>query len=380
MLDFIQIKNFWRQREVQDVWLLIIGVKLEIFLFSIIAVPALNGIASSHHWFDYILEIWQRWDAVHYPNLAANGYSAIGDARNLIVYFPFYPILIRGFSPLAKNYQAAALLISNIASLMGLWLFYLLARFDYDIKRSYAALLVLMLFPTAFFFNAPYTESLFLLLSVGAFYLARRRRWAWAGVAGGLAALTRITGILLFLALCVEFYDQWRARQQHSLWEGLWLALVPIFFSFYLLINHIVQGNPLAFLLVIDDHWNKHLAWPWESLSNALRVIGTFPVSNYGEFFGVGEVAAGVFLVAMTVAAFRYLRLSYALFIAQVTLVTLSTSFLMSTPRYVLSAFPIFFLLGGLNRRPAALVLWLIFSTLLLSLLTAHYVMGWWAY
>ena len=40
---------------------------------------------------------------------------------------------------------------------------------------------LLALFPASLFFGAPYSESLFLLVSVGAFYAARTGRWAWAG-------------------------------------------------------------------------------------------------------------------------------------------------------------------------------------------------------
>ena len=64
-------------------------------------------------------------------------------------------------------------------------------------KSALWTVVFLSVFPTAFFFQAIYSESLFLLLSVACFLAARRGRWALAGAAGFLASLTRNTGLLL---------------------------------------------------------------------------------------------------------------------------------------------------------------------------------------
>ena len=74
-------------------------------------------------------------------------------------------------------------------------------------------LLLLAVFPTAVFFGAPYSESVFLLLAVGAFYAARTDRWAWAGTCAAAAAATRSAGVLLMLPLVMLW---WTSR---ALWE-----------------------------------------------------------------------------------------------------------------------------------------------------------------
>ena len=69
-------------------------------------------------------------------------------------------------------------------------------------------MLLICVFPTSYFFLMPYTESLFFLLAVTAFWGARRGEWAVAATAAALAALTRSVGIVLAPALLVEALHQ----------------------------------------------------------------------------------------------------------------------------------------------------------------------------
>ena len=68
-----------------------------------------------------------------------------------------------------------------------------IAGISTDFGRDVASLCVLLVavFPGGLWLSAVYSEALFLLLSVGAIYAARTDRWAWAGIAGALAASTR---------------------------------------------------------------------------------------------------------------------------------------------------------------------------------------------
>ena len=84
----------------------------------------------------------------------------------------------------------------------------------------------------SFFFSAVYSESLFLALSVGAVYAARRERWAWAGVLGALAATSRSAGVLLLVPLAMIYLwgvERPRLAPRRPLrGDALWLALVPL--------------------------------------------------------------------------------------------------------------------------------------------------------
>ena len=84
------------------------------------------------------------------------------------------------------------------------------------------SVLYLAIFPMALFLQAVYSESLFLLLSLAAFSLAERGRFAGAGVVAGLAILTRVAGLALLPALAVL---TWRHRERLRALGKLALAL-----------------------------------------------------------------------------------------------------------------------------------------------------------
>ena len=109
-------------------------------------------------------------------------------------------------------------------------------------------MIYLAFFPTALFLQAVYSESLFLFLSLGAFALAERRRFASAGVVVGLAVLTRPTGIALVPPLILL------ARRRS--WQLA--SALPVMAVYPLLLWRKV-GDPWAFAHA-EGTWHRHLS------------------------------------------------------------------------------------------------------------------------
>ncbi len=134
---------------------------------------ALSGPA---HW---LVEPMRLWDGSWYRLVAVFGYEP-GKSANA-AFFPLYPWLMKwghqltGWSPETIGY-----IISNVAFLGALILLYRLVTVDFNQVIASRTLWAVALFPTAFFFSAVYTESLFLLLAVGTLYAARRGEWLLA--------------------------------------------------------------------------------------------------------------------------------------------------------------------------------------------------------
>ena len=174
----------------------------------------------------------------------------------------------------------AAYLVSLAALLGALVLLYRLTALELGRRAAGPAVLLLCVFPASLFLGAPYSESLFLLCSLGAFYAARTGRWAWAGAAPRGASATRSAGLLLLLPLVLIYLygprpDRpgeehgvrprgWLAslRPVHALRrDAAWLALAPLGLAAYAAWLGIAHGDPLAFSGA-QDFWGREFAGP----------------------------------------------------------------------------------------------------------------------
>ena len=295
-----------------------------------------------------LLDVWGRWDAQHYLQIATQGYHGKD-----IAFFPLYPALIHWFGGLIGDHLIAGLLISNIAFLGALAYLYALVKLEFgDNAVAYHAIFYLAIFPTAIFFSAVYTESLFLLLTVGSVYYARRGNFITSGVFGALASMTRVEGVLTALPLAYEVWRAWRERRGTTLARGaVGLGLVPLGLLSYMFYLYALQGDPLAFTKVQAD-WNRHFAMPWVSIANTIGAIATPPFGS-DTANHIIELVFTLAFIGLLVVAFRTLRPSYAWYFAASLLMPMCTASLMSMPRFVLVVFPAFMLLALFGRRPA---------------------------
>ena len=326
-----------------------------------------------------LLGIWNRWDAMWYLKIAQNGYTAVGEDRFLIVFFPFYPALVALVEFVVRDYLISAFIVSGAATLALGLVFRELVRFDYTERVAQFAVLFLFIFPTSYFLHIPYTESLFLTLCVGCFLAARKRVWLVASILGALACLTRINGLILILALGFEIWEEYREKRQFNP-KWIFIAIVPAGFGLYLALNYFVTGNPTMFLIHQREHWFRYFRVPWEGVWETYQRIYN-PKRTDAQMQGVQEFLFVLIGLFATLVGWRYLRNSYRVWMAANWLLFVSTSFVLSVPRYTLTMFPLFILMAIAAVRNWWLnVLFIIWSILFLSLFTTQFVRGWWAF
>jgi hypothetical protein len=292
---------------------------------------------------------WDQWDARHYTYLATHGYGAMGDARNLIAFFPLYPALISAVSEIGLPARTAALLISNVAGVIAAILLYEIARVDGRERAAWRAAAFFTVFPTAYFLLVGYTEALFCALTFGSVLAARHQRWLWAGLLGGLASAARLTGLALLPFLAVELFAAGRALR------NLWQLIIPpllvgLGFVTYLLTNLLVLRDPLAFITVQREHWSHSLAAPWRGLAGALGSLSWRPPWEKLTVGG-GEIVGGIVAYLATVLSWLRLRPADAVYATVVTVLVTFLPFWLSIPRYLLGMYPLFLLAGRVTRQ-----------------------------
>lgn len=353
-----------------------LAIKAVVLLYGAFAFETLSNtkIASLRG----LLEIWNRWDAPHYLDIATSGYTGTGDDSVFIAFFPLFPWLTRLAWVVFGDPLVAAFVVATAASLAAGVLLYRLARLDLAEPLARRAALFLFIFPTSYFLHIGYTEGLFIALVVGSFLAARSDRWALAGLVGAAAALTRINGLVLIPALAVEAYFEYRRTRRLRL-AWLWIAAVGIGFGIYLLVNLLTLGDPLAFLAVQREHWFKALTPPWIGIGETINGI-SWRDGTDSQLLGVQEATfIGLGLVGTVVAGF-VLRPSYTVWMGLNWLVFTSTSFVYSVPRFSITLFPLFVLFALASKRPAAYAAIAVWSLLFLALFIGQFVQGRWAF
>jgi hypothetical protein len=353
-----------------------------------------GGAVDVQHDAGWGIDVWGRWDSGWFLGIADHGYS---DPGHSTAFFPAYPLLIKIVgAPLLGHDLLAGVLISLVTSAAAFVLLYQLGREAVGEDSSRRAVLYLALFPTTLFLIAVYSESLYLLLSIAAFLFGVRRQWARAGVAVGLAALTRVAGVMLLPALAVL---AWRSPNRRGALVRLAIS-IPIMALWPLYLG-LKYHRPFVFLSAQRAGWDRRLsdAGPlggaWDALVDGWRgvrqlVAGSghnyFPNADHGAMYGAGlnleQLAYAVLLVTLGVYAWRRLGAPYGLFVLASLALPLSdpvpTAPLLSMPRFALGVFPVFLVLGTLGRRRRLDIGLIAVFSLLLGINLARWVLWLW--
>lgn len=161
---------------------------------------------------------WSRWDSAHYALVAFEGYAGpAGEPVQARGFFPLYPILMRAFAwvmpgnTTRTDVAVASVIVANICFLALVVMLAKMIASQFDRETALTATALLMVSPFAFFFNAGYSESLFLLSVVVAFWFAYRQEWMGASLAIAVASATRLFGLALIPCI---LWIAWRQRAQ----------------------------------------------------------------------------------------------------------------------------------------------------------------------
>jgi Mannosyltransferase (PIG-V) len=306
-----------------------------------------------------LVNLQARWDTDFYYHIATTGYQwdrSVFLHQN-VVFFPLYPLLMRWGGALLGGHPLLAGTIVSLAAFAGaIVLLYRLAALELGEDKAWPVILLVSTYPFALFYSVVYTESLFLLLTVGAFYAMRRRHLLLAALCGVAAGLARPNGFWLALPLlwlaasapvsapdgATSSRPWWRDRRRVA---AVLAALAPLagtaIFSAYLYGRF---GDALAWM-------HGQAAWGMPLLGRApapdpVRTAEDLRVKVSEVLVYVGDIVAFFWAATSILPVTRRLGIAYGLWIAINIFPPVAAHLFISLGRFTAVLFPLFFWLA----------------------------------
>jgi hypothetical protein len=349
----------------------LIGTRLPILFLGAVAVtvvgtvPAPTAEALWRVSSNELLNLQARWDTDFYHQIATVGYRwdpSVFLHQN-VVFFPLYPLLMRWGGALLGGHPLLAGTIISLAAFAGaISLLYRLAVIELGEERAWPVILLVSTYPYAVFYSVVYTESLFLFLTVGAFYAMRRGYLGLAALSGLAAGLTRPNGFWLALPLLWmamtgasgASHDDpgprpwWRQRRRVA---AIAVALAPLagtaIFSAYLYARF---GDALAWV-------HGQAAWGMPLLGRGpapdpVRTPEDLRLKASEVMVYIGDIAAFFTAAAAIVPVARRIGIAYGMWIAVNIFPPVAAHLFISLGRFTAVLFPLFFWLALVVPRP----------------------------
>ncbi len=311
------------------------------------------------------------FDGIQYLDIAKDGYKQFQQG-----YFPLFPLFISilTHSILPNKYLLSGLIINFLTFFAGIIYFYkfvnLLLK---DRKKAKWSIVFLLFFPTAFFYQAIYPESLFLFTSSAGLFYLMKKKYFLAAIFATFASLTKIQGIFLIIPFVFSIYEINFGKniffdffkKLMNMPKLIFAALSPIYgliiYSTYLFINY---GDPFYF-------YHAQSAFGANRSTDAIiflpqvifRYIKIFLTADFSFQYTIALLEFIIFIFVFGVLAFEIFRIlknkkkqSLILFsihlysIAVMILPTLTGTFT-SIPRYSLLALGFFIALSGIQNK-----------------------------
>jgi hypothetical protein len=337
---------------------------------------------------ELIFGVWRRWDAIHYLDVALNGF--IPQNEPLSVFPPLTAWGIRAFASVFPPLDLGAMIFSTLAFGLALTFLYRMCQvYLRDEGLAPWAVALTALLPLGHFFSAPMSEGIYLAMTLGTFYFAARSNLWAAALCGFLATMARTQGVLLAPIALLILLEQhwhltttWRARAALVIRHGYPLVLIPAAVLLYNLYRSALGFRPLDVLYREMSY--RFFVNPLEGLWINLRYLATadpWNVDGWAVVITLLLCAAFVVRVRMKNLPLTFYTLGFvAVFLTPINyqygtdMVTNTQSF----GRYALILFPLTLMVADILRQSGkwvrlAAIAGLLFLTLGLS---ARHVLG----
>ncbi len=357
------------------IWLVVVNI------FALIALHRLNILPDQafpwinpsdypvhHDW--NLINLHNRWDSIWFIDVARNGYYMRTDnVFSNVVFFPLYPLAMKLVSLFTGgNLVFAGWIVSSLFLVAAVVMFTrLVQEFHADIDPVWPVVFLLA-FPTSFFLNAVYSESMFIFLSITTFYFALKKQFWKAALFAALASSTRMAGVFLFAPLVVEFIQSngWRALFSRSMFPLLIAPTGALAFFIY----HLYRFGDFFLYLKVESWWGRNFSGNIVGFKKILTHSG---ISNW-----IMEWSFTIFAFVVAILVLCKLRLSYGIYMLLSLSIAFASGGTFGIGRYAIVLFPIYIFAATIPSMHTKFA-WLLTSTLSLSLDIVLFVNHYWA-
>ncbi len=332
---------------------------------------------------ELVFAIWgYGWDGAQYIEIATKGYRFPNQA-----YFPLYPLIIfftNTILPLTISYRIN--LIISLVLLIGL---YITTQYlDISKEDKFKAVLVFLFFPTSFYLQANYADTLLILLSCVSLIFLLNKKYFYAALLCGLATGVKPNGAVLAIVILIAyFYDQVYAKLKIEklgilkVLKGFGLGVISIagILSYFLYLNYFNKGYQIFFKA--QSEWGRGkidflqipslLIWSYTNFFNQIL--------NPGKFFlkDTVEILALTFLVIfLLILSFRKIPKELYLFSLGNVILPLASGTTLSLGRFSLICFPLILFFSKYLKTETSFALYIFISTVLQILLVGFFFSG----
>jgi hypothetical protein len=293
-----------------------------------------------------LADILASWDGHWYLDVVREGYPHhimpnvtyfVSDAR--AAFFPLYPRFVHYIDVVVPGGPVSMALAVNI--ILGACFVFLagyLCRGLFDIKTAEKAMILIALFPGSFVLSMAYSEALMLTIVALCFIALRDKHWLWAGVLAAMATATRPNGVALVAACAVASLLAIRNDRD---WRSLIApALSPLGFIGFMWFLRMHTGEDAAWFRVQREAWDEGTSFGATAVQ---RTVDFFihPVSSPTSVLTAASV--GAMLLALYMARKYKMNLIYWSYTAVILGLMLIPATVTARPRFLFTAFPLFF-------------------------------------
>jgi len=301
-------------------------------------VPA-NGLSG-------LAAILDSWDGHWYLDVVREGYPHhimpnvtyfVSDAR--AAFFPLYPRLVHYIDVVIPGGPVSvALAINIVLGALFIFLAGYLCRDLFDIKTAEKAMILIALFPGSFVLSMAYSEALMLAIVALCFIALRDKHWVWAGVLAAMATATRPNGVALVAACAVASLIAIRKDRE---WRSLIAPILsPLGFVGFMWFLRRHTGEDLAWFRVQREAWQEGTSFGATAVQRTYDFF-LHPVSSPTSVLTAASVAA--MLISLYMARKYKMNLIYWSYTAVVLALMLIPATVTARPRFLFTAFPLFF-------------------------------------